>query len=223
MDLILLAAGLGKRSKLSYPKQFFKINGKPIIVYSLEIFSKLDFIDNIIVTCNKDYIEKTKEVIANYGFENVVFVEGGKERQDSVRNALEFVKTSSVIIHEAARPFISSDFIKELYDHYDGVNALVPVISVPFSVALGSKEKMTGILNRDEVKNIQLPQIFPTKELRESHLIAKRNNFHATEDSMIFYKYAGEVKFLEGRSSNIKITNDLDILIANKLMEISGE
>lgn len=223
MDLVLLSAGVGKRSGLSYPKQFFKINGKPIIVYSLEVFSKLNFIDQVIVTCNVDYIEETREIIANYGFSNVVFVAGGAERQDSVRNALNYVKTESVIIHEAARPFISEDFLKSLHEKYDEKSAIVPVINIPFTVALGNDNEMTGILNRKEVKNIQLPQIFPTMKLRQSHLEAEKDGFQATEDSMLFYKYGGDVNFVDGRVANIKITNELDIFIANKLMEMNDE
>lgn len=223
MDLILLAAGVGKRTELGYPKQFFKINGKPIIVYSLEIFSKLNFINKIIVTCNKEYIDQTREIIANYGFENVFFVEGGEERQDSVRNALAHVESKSVMIHEAARPFISLDFVKGLYAVYDERCAVVPVVDVPFTVALGDDKKMTGILNRKEVKNIQLPQIFPTAALQDSHQQALKENFNSTEDGMLFFKYGGEVRFVEGRSSNIKITNKLDVFIANKMMEINGD
>lgn len=222
MDLILLAAGVGKRSGLSYPKQFFKINGKPIIVYTLEVFSKLDFIEKIIVTCNTEYREETNKIINDYGFTNVVLVDGGRERQDSVRNALRFVNTDSVIIHEAARPFISEIFVQDVYQAFHGNAAIVPVIDVPFSVALSSEGEMVGSLEREHVKNIQLPQIFPTKELVSFHRKALEDSFNATEDSMIFFRYGGKVKFIEGRISNIKVTNDLDIIIANKLMEINN-
>jgi len=217
MDAIVLAAGNGSRMNLDYPKQFHKINGKPIFIFSLEILEKSEGIDNIILACNKDYVEKYKKFVKDFDLKRVIFVEGGKSRQESVFNALKSAKTDKVIIHEAARPLISQDFLENIMSYSDE-DAVIPTLPVKFTVSVGT-DYMSGELERSTLRNIQLPQMFTTKCLIEAHNKAISDGYVSTEDGSLIFHYGGRVRFVEGRESNIKVTTSLDIEIVNKLMK----
>ena len=218
MDVILLAAGMGKRAKLNFPKQFYKINGKPFLVYSMEKILKCNMFSRILVTCQPEYMDDYKRYVEEYDIPNVVYVEGGKTRQESVFNALQVVNTSKVMIHEAARPLISVDFIQEILDASQTEDAVVPAIPIKFTVSKGG-EYMTEELVRSDLRNVQLPQIFDAAKLLTFHNKAIVDGYEATEDGTLFFHYGGKVRFVEGRESNIKITTPLDVELVNKLLE----
>jgi len=216
MDVILLAAGLGIRTALNYPKQFYPVNGRPCIVISQEIFQSMDEFDRIIVTYNKENKKEYEKLIENYKITKAVLVEGGQTRQESVYKALKKVKTDRVLIHEAARPLISKEFIKYILG-FDNEDVVVPTLPISFTVSEGS-EYMEKILDRKKLHNIQLPQMFKTDILKEVHKKALDENFIATEDSMLAFKYGYKVRFVNGLQSNIKITTPLDLLIVNSII-----
>ncbi len=216
MDCIYLAAGVGKRLKKQIPKQFFKIGGKPILVFGLEILERIEWIDRILVTYNEGYKDEYLKIFSDYNISKVELVKGGNTRQESVYNALQKVKTENLLIHEAARPFIYQQFIENFLKFVDE-DAVVPVIKIPFTVSEGD-EYMTGILDREKLRNVQLPQMFKTEVLLDAHRKAIKENFNATEDSLLVFKYGGKVKFIEGYENNIKITTPLDIIIAEQII-----
>lgn len=215
MDVILLAAGLGIRTALNYPKQFYPVNGKPCLVISLEIFQEMDEFEKIIITYEKESKKDYEKLIKDYKIDKAVVVEGGKTRQESVFCALKKVTTPKVLIHEAARPLISKEFIKNIIS-YQNEQVVVPTIPITFTVSEGG-EYMQNMLDRSKLHNIQLPQMFDTKILKEVHQKAKKENFSATEDSMLAFKYGYKVRFIRGLESNIKITTPLDLLMINHI------
>lgn len=215
MDVILLAAGLGIRTALNYPKQFYPINGKPCLAISLELFQTMDEFDKIIITYEKDSKKNYEKLIKDYKITKAILTEGGTTRQDSVLLALKKVKTQKVLIHEAARPLISKEFIKNIISN-ENEDVVVPTIPIPFSVSEGG-EFMEKILDRNRLHNIQLPQLFKTQVLKDAHKKAKHDNYSATEDSMIAFKYGYKVKFIKGLESNIKITTPLDLLLVDNI------
>lgn len=216
IDVILLAAGIGIRTGLNYPKQFYKINGKPFFIMPLEIFEKIKEVNSIIITCAVDYMKEYETYLQHYNIKKAILIEGGKTRQESVYNALKKVISAKVLIHEAARPLISEDFVEEILDHEDE-DAVIPTIPIPFTVSEGD-DYMTNILDRQKLKNVQLPQLFDTKELMDAHEDAIKDNYEATEDGILMFRMGKKVKFVKGRESNIKITSKIDIIIVNLLI-----
>ena len=219
MDAILLAAGNGSRMNIDLPKQFLKINGKPIFIFSLEILRKLESIENIIVTCNINYMEQYNQYCEDFGIENVTFINGGKSRQESVFLGLRHVTSTRVLIHEAARPLIALDFVEYLISFTEDI-AIVPTVPIKFTVAKGL-DYMTEELDRTLLHNIQLPQVFNTKILIDAHLKAIDDNYLTTEDGMLVFHYGGKVRFVKGRESNIKVTTKLDIELVNNLFKFN--
>ncbi len=220
MDAILLAAGIGSRMELKIPKQFLTINGKPILIYSLEILSKNEHIENIILSCHSDYIKQYMKIVDDFKIKNVLFSKGGNTRQESVLNALEFVKSENVLIHEAARPLISNDFVNRIINGIDSeVDGVIPVIPINYTVAIGS-DYFEEILDRSKLKNIQLPQVFRMSKLKSAHDSAVKDKYTSTEDGSLLFYYGGKVKFIEGRETNIKITTPFDIALIDKLLNL---
>ena len=216
MDCILLAAGMGQRMKDPMPKQFIQLAGKPIIVHSLEKLDSIDFIKKIILIYNKNYKDHYLKILKEYSIETeVVLIEGGDSRQDSVYCGLQQVKSDRFLLHEASRPFIFKSIIDKL-SQFDEP-AVIPTIPVPFTVSEGDTY-MTKVLERSNLKNIQLPQMFDTKVLLDSHKKAKDDEFIATEDGILVFKYGEKVKFIEGYENNIKITTPFDLIIAEHII-----
>lgn len=216
VDVILLAAGIGMRTGLNYPKQFYKINGKPFFIMPLEILDKMQEVNSIIITCAVNYMQEYSNYLSHYNIKKAVLIEGGKTRQESVYIALQKVTTSRVLIHEAARPLIAKDFVQEILSYKDE-DAVIPTIPIPFTVSEG-EGYMTNILDRKKLKNVQLPQFFDTKLLIKAHQDAIESKFEATEDGILMFRMGRKVRFVDGRESNIKITSKIDIIIVNLLI-----
>lgn len=219
MDAIVLAAGNGSRMNLDFPKQFLRINGKPIFIHSLEVLQKISKIENIIVTCNKNHMSKYRQISDDFGVRNITYIKGGLTRQESVFLALKKVKTDRVLIHEAARPLISEDFVEYLIG-FDDELAVIPTIPIKFTVSVGD-DYMIKELDRKVLHNIQLPQVFKTKILMNAHKKALKDNYQTTEDGTLVFHYGTKVRFVEGRESNIKVTTNFDIELVNNILKFN--
>lgn len=208
IDLILLAAGKGTRTKLDYPKQFLRVAGKPILIHTLEVFRKISEIGTIYVSIHTSYGTGYISLLEDYSVDDVVLVSGGETRQESVANCLAHVKTDRVIIHEAARPFITESFIIELLNHKSDI--VVPVLPIPFAVLTS---KPIRSIPKSSLYNIQLPQIFNTEKLKSAHA---QVNGPYDEDSMMVYENIPDstIDMVLGLEENIKITTPLDIKLA---------
>lgn len=210
MDAILLAAGRGVRMRSDKPKQLLRLAGKPIVVHSLEVLESVRSIDRVFVTYAPGFGEEISDALRDYQLTKPVLVEGGATRQLSVANALERVTSPRVLVHEAARPFINEEFVQSLLDVQ--ADAVVPTVPISFTVAEGDR-LMTRVLKREELHNVQLPQVFDTAKLREAH-----STFHepadASEDSQMVFRLGYAVRFVEGMEHNIKITTPLDLHLA---------
>lgn len=215
MDCIYLAAGLSVRMKREIPKQFMTLLGKPIMVYALEVLENLDAVESIYITYNPDFKKLYEDVIKAYNLSKCELVVGGGTRQESVMCGLQRVKSERVLIHEAARPMITSDFIKRLINFDD--KAVVPTIPVPFTVSAGG-DFMEAELDRSKLHNIQLPQLFDTETLIRAHKLAQEQQHYATEDGILVFRLGEKVRFVQGLENNIKITTPFDLILAESIL-----
>lgn len=215
--LIVAAAGVGKRMGLSYPKQFLEHNGKPLFINVLEIGEKSKLISDIIVVTGKELKEEVKSMCEKFKITKVKHIaEGGKERQDSIYNALKFCDKNSIIaVQDGVRPFFKEKYLEDALNelknnsHIDGVVAGVPVKD---TIKVVNEE---GIIISTPVRRTlvaaQTPQVFRGKILIEAYEKAKEENFLGTDDSSLVEKYGGKVKISLGDYGNIKITTIEDI------------
>ncbi|OQY09722.1 MAG: 2-C-methyl-D-erythritol 4-phosphate cytidylyltransferase [Fusobacteriia bacterium 4572_132] len=214
---ILAAAGVGKRMGLNYPKQFLEYEGKPLFVRSLEI-ANLSKVTDIIIVTNAEYIKKVEEIVKEYNIKNIKkVVSGGKERQDSIYNALKEVEDldSFLAVQDGVRPFLEESYLD------DGYKILLENKELT-GVAVGVKVKDTIkkvsedglILETPERKNliaIQTPQIFRTRELIDAYKKAYEEKYIGTDDASLVEKAGGIVKVIEGSYNNIKVTTPEDL------------
>lgn len=113
--VIIAAAGQGKRMGRDINKQFIELDNKPILVHTIEKFNKESWIDKIIVVANPVEIDEVRCLLNKFNVKVDAIVPGGKERQDSIKNGLAHVDCEYVMIHDGARPFVSSKILNNLY------------------------------------------------------------------------------------------------------------
>jgi 2-C-methyl-D-erythritol 4-phosphate cytidylyltransferase len=211
-SLILLAGGNGTRMHQPVPKQYLLLAGKPVIMHTLERIDLIDQISEVIIVCNEKYHSLLNGYISSYMLKkNYIFVEAGSTRQQSVYNGLQHVKSDTVMIHEAARPFVKKDDFEKLLSHPE--ENVTFAIDIPFTV-LKAGEYVNEILVRKELINVQLPQKFNTASLKLGHEKALEDHSAFTEDASLLFHYGlGQIKVLRGNSYNIKITEPIDMLV----------
>lgn len=215
--MIVLAGGVGKRIGRPVPKQFLLLGGNPLLVHVLEKARALPQISDVVITCPANFLDETREVIANHGFdERFRCIEGGASRQESVYRGLEALEgCDSVVIHEAVRPLVTIDEFRSLLEAPDE-NAMFG-IPIPFTVLKGH-DYVEGLLERSELVNVQLPQKFEAARLREAHEAARRDGATFTEDASLFVRYTdAPVRILPGSERNVKITVPTDLIIAEAI------
>ena len=218
---IIPAGGKGIRSGLSAPKQYLKFNKKELIVYTLEIFQKNKFVNNIIISAEPAYFSLLQNLKKKYSLSKVKqIVEGGTERQDSVFNALKSIdagKNDLVIVHDAARPLLSPRILTGAIEYAKKKgNAVVCVKAKDTLVKGGSK--VEAYLNRDEVYYVQTPQIFMFQELMKAMEKAYSENFYGTDESMLVQRTGKPVHIFEGSIINFKVTTKTDIDLVKTLL-----
>ncbi|MFR2820600.1 MAG: 2-C-methyl-D-erythritol 4-phosphate cytidylyltransferase [Clostridium sp.] len=223
ISAIILAGGKGKRMGSAISKQFIDIKGKPIIYYTLKKFSENKKIDNIIVVLPEDEVKYFKEnILKKYELRINKIVIGGKERQDSVYNALKSLKNSStdiVLIHDGARPFISERIINEGIKFAEIYGAAAPGVMPKDTIKVKNEKNFSvDTPNRANLVSIQTPQVFKFDEILECHEKIRYNGEMVTDDTMVVEKYGYSVYLYDGEYTNIKVTTPEDLILVERLI-----
>ncbi|MFL2661759.1 MAG: 2-C-methyl-D-erythritol 2,4-cyclodiphosphate synthase [Alphaproteobacteria bacterium] len=213
---IILSGGKGERFDSKLPKQFFKINNKPIIKITVEKLLELNLFKKIIIVSNKSYIAKTKRL---FDSDEIIITEGGKTRQSSVFNGLlagKDYKFKNVIIHDAVRPFFSKKLVSNILENLKTNKSVVPSIKIFDSIRKIKKNEYRNIL-RDDLQLIQTPQGYHYDQIFKAH--TKNKNKEFTDDSMLLYKHTKSIKIIDGELSNFKITTKKDYEFGKQIIE----
>lgn len=222
---IVLAAGQGKRMGTTVQKQYLEVAGKPILFYSLDVFQKTDFIDEIVLVVSEEQKEYCKnEIVDKFNITKVhKIVAGGLERYHSVWNGLEEIEESGyVFIHDGARPFISEDILQRAYTAVQVEKACVVGMPVKDTIKIADgNEFAKETPNRKYVWMVQTPQVFKTSLIKKAYnMLLQQEIIEATDDAMAVEKMLGkQVKLIEGSYKNIKITTPEDMEIAEVFIQ----
>ena len=214
---IVAAAGIGKRVGLNYPKQFFEFAGKPVFIHTLQKIDANEYVDEIIVVTKKEDIGKVSDCCKKFNISKLTqVVEGGKERQDSIYNALKHVYEDSIIgVQDGVRPFIEDRYIthsyKELMDNskIDGVVVAVPTKDTIKIVGKDDIIESTPI--RKKLYFAQTPQVFRGRILKKAYDLASQEGYIGTDDSSLVERIGKKVKIIKGSYENFKITTPEDL------------
>ena len=221
VSAIILAAGSGNR--FGEKKQFKKLNEKPIWVYSLNIFSRSECVDELILVIPNDSLEtlKKSQFFKSLNKENnIKLVSGGESRKDSVVNGLKAVNKANniVCIHDAARPFIKTSYIKDSIDacsEFDGAIIAIPVVD---TVKKADNKQIKNTIDRKSLWMAQTPQTFQKEKLL--YAIKNFSHLNITDESMLMEEANFKIKLIEGDQFNFKITNEMDWELAKVIVEI---
>ena len=209
LSLILLGAGRGKR--YGKEKQFEEINGIPVILIALENFK--EFVSNVYIV-----LHKRRRLEVSYPFDYSV-VKGGEKRQDSVWNALSYINTDFVIIHDGARPLVSEEVIQKGLFYLKQRKNAIPGIKVRDTIREWKGDVMKTI-DREFLYLIQTPQFFLTKDIKEGYEFVLKNKKEITDDASSLEYIGKEFVIFEGDPENIKVTYKEDIRVVECLLNL---
>ena len=226
MNVTAIIAAGGSSSRMNGTNKLLEeVGGKALLVWTTEAFLKVGQVDQVIIVAAKDNIEKYMQVLQDAGhLDKVNIIEGGKSRRESVYNGLiETDKDARVVlIHDAARPMVTKKIIVdciEASDRYGACCAAVPLTDTLKEA--GEKGFVKRTISREKLYRIQTPQAFDYKDILRLHKKAAFRSLDVTDDAQIAEYFGYHVYLVDSEESNIKITNPIDLVIADALLRRS--
>ncbi len=216
--VIIVAGGAGSRMGTDIPKQFLLLQGKPILMHTLQVFGSISSITEIILVLPGLQIDHWSALCKQHNF-NIPHsvVKGGETRFNSVSNGLAMVNNMDalVAIHDGVRPLVSVDVIENCFIAAAQFGNAIPVIKPVESIRL-SDGLSTYPFDRDKVSLVQTPQVFKASIIKKGYESNWQPSF--TDDASVA-EFSGErIHLIEGNRENIKITSPLDLAIAEVLI-----
>jgi len=229
---ILAAGGEGKRfsgkSTSKTPKQFLKLLGKPVFIYSAITLQKCNKIHEIIISAKRKYFDLIGFYASKYKISTLsLIVEGGKTRFDSVQNAFNQIQADDndlILIHDAVRPNIDRKLIGSILGFAEKHGNTIFGLKITDTVKKTTGKTIDTTIERENLWTVQTPQVFRYKDLKESYLSSKgqhkklKSKKNYTDESTLVELAGFKVHLFEGKQENIKLTNKEDLKILRKLM-----
>lgn len=224
VHFLILAGGTGERAKKSNkspPKQYMEFNNISPLRYLLKNITKINEISSITVVISKENIKEYKR--DTKGINNLrKYVIGGKTRRESslkgiknLENEFGNKKNQKVLIHDAARPFISKKIILQSIKNLKKYSATCPYVNIEDTIkSIDYKNKLNNI-DRNKLISLQTPQGFDLKEIFELH---KKNKKELSDDFSLIINKEISFKLIKGSKENFKITTNEDLLIFNNII-----
>lgn len=230
---IVLAAGVGQRMRNSgLPKQFLKLMGKPIIIYTLEKFEECQDIDRVIVVCHGSYVEHMQNLIQLYHLSKAdKIIVGGNDRQSSLKRGLYAIREEGggredvVIIHDGVRPLVDIPVIHENIRIAGQYGCAVTVHPVTETVIITETENagMEDFKKRSDTYSMTSPQTFQLGRILDAYdkLSSLQNEGMPLLDAaMVYARAGGEVRLVKEQGANIKITTPEDYYFLKAMIEL---
>ena len=213
----ILAGGIGSRmGNVDKPKQFLEINKKPILIHTLEKFYLDDAFEKVIILCPGEWVDYTKELVEKHigKQEKVVVIEGGSTRNETIMNSIAYIEENYeltdddiIVTHDSVRPFITDRIIKE---------------NIEAAKEYGACDTVFGAT--DTIVVSQTPQSFKIKKLKELYNgLTEEEKAILTDAAKIFVIKGLPVSLVEGEETNIKVTYQYDLRVAEALIHEDSE
>lgn len=210
------------------PKQFLELRGKPIIIYTLEIFERHPEIDAIVVACVEDWIPYMQDLIKKYELKKVVnVVPGGTTGQDSIFSALDecvskFPKDSIVLIHDGVRPLINAQTITDNIECVQSRGSCITCVPTIETFIISNSNDHFSIPDRKDSLIARAPQSFRLGEIYSAHIKARKEGKHDFIDSCSMMNHYGQkLATVMGPIENIKITTPMDYFVFKTMFEVN--
>jgi len=223
---IVPAAGIGRRFGDDRNKPFETLGGKPVILWALEVLENMAEVREIIPVLKESDIHAGMELFSRHGITKVRRVApGGKERQDSVFNALHFIreKTSFVLVHDGVRPLLEAGMVLRALKALSGCDGVVVGLPPKDTIKAVAGGIVKQTLKRDVLIAVQTPQVFRYQPLLDAYERAIKESFYATDDSSLVEWNGGRIRVVPGSHTNIKVTTPEDLVVAEAFLKLSRE
>ena len=230
---IILAAGVGQRMRNGgLPKQFLKLMGKPIIIYTLEKFEQSKDIDKIIIVCHGSYIDYMQSLLDRYQIQKVgKIVVGGNDRQSSLQRGLDTIvdlggkEEDIVVIHDGVRPLVHSTIIHENIRVAKQKGCAITVHPVTETVVITDTNEagMDDFKKRADTYSMTSPQSFQLGKIREAYEnieLSEEGEIPLLDAAMVYAKAGEEVHLVKEQGANIKITTPEDFYFLKAILEL---
>lgn len=229
---VIFAGGCGTRMNTkSKPKQFLDLNGKPIIIYTIELFDNHPQIDGIVVACIESWIPYLKKMIRKFEITKVVrIVPGGNSGQESIYNGLcaaeEFAKEknekkSIVLIHDGVRPLITEETITDNIEKVKECGSCITTVPAIETVIVDNHDGTLAIPKRSNCLMARAPQSFYLKDILEAHRRSQAEGKTEFIDSCSLMSHYGyKLGLVQGPMENIKITTPTDYFVLRAMVEV---
>ncbi len=224
---IIPAAGTGRRMQKNIPKQYLSLGGKPILANTLAVFENLSEINEISVVAQPEALDYCQnKVITPFGFKKVLrLVPGGKERQDSVYNALKALHRHNdwdlILVHDGVRPFVTPEEVRRViraaWEHGAAILALPAQDTVKKVNRAGRIQKT---LNRQDIWLAQTPQAFQAPIIWRAFVEAYGRDFYGTDEASLVEALGLTVMVEPGSPFNIKVTTPEDLVMAEAIYQL---
>ena len=222
---VIAAGGIGSRMGADKPKQYIEIGGKSIIAHTAEKFLSCERINKVIVLCPADWVDYTREIFAGT---EVIVISGGDTRNETLMRAIDYIEETDglseetyLVTHDAVRPFVTNKIINDNIDamiKYGATGTVIPATDTVFQSVKG--EVIDSIPDRSELYQAQTPQCFGALKLRELYEnLSDEEKDILTDGCKIYLLKGHDVHLVEGHVSNINITYQHDLIVAETILK----
>jgi 2-C-methyl-D-erythritol 4-phosphate cytidylyltransferase len=218
---IVVAGGKGLRMQSDIPKQFIELQGKPVLMRTLEVFHHYNSSIRLILVLPSVQIDFWKELCAKYSF-NIFhqIVAGGETRYDSVKNGLAAIQDSGLVaVHDGVRPFVTIQTIARCFHEAEKYGSAIPVMDPEESIRQITETGSQSV-DRKAYRLVQTPQVFKSEMLKKAYEQDYSPLF--TDDASVVEAMGEKIKLVDGNRENIKITTAFDLRIAETILNLDN-
>jgi len=217
---IIVAGGSGKRFGSEMPKQFLPLDGKPVLMRTIEKFHKAN--SSVVAVLPAEHHEMWLEMCRKCNFEvSHIIAAGGKSRFESVKNGIAAIEDLApadlVAVHDGVRPLVSVEMINKCFETAALKGSAIPVVNPSDSIRQVNNDGTSQQLLRSSLRAVQTPQVFCAELLMGAYDVEESPLF--TDDASVVENTGHQVTLLDGESTNIKITHPIDMIIASELIK----
>lgn len=218
---VIAAGGMGKRLGKEEPKALIQLAGKPLFVYSLEVFDKHPAVSEIVLVVPEDSVDTTKASINNLDTsKDTIVVKGGIERWQSVQNGVRAIDESLewIMTHDAARPFVTKEVIDSLLEKRSTYKCAITATPVEDTIRRFENDRCIATIDRSLLIRVGTPQLFHRESLFKAFVHAESMTPPPTDEAMLMERNGIEIGFAWGDPMNFKITTRSDLNLAEAIL-----
>ena len=215
---LIVAGGKGTRIRSALPKQFIELNGKPILLHTIEAFIKYSPTLSIILVLPEEDFKIWEAICKKFNFNKpIILQKGGETRFQSVKNGLDKIQDEGLVaIHDGVRPLVSADLIGASFRLAAVHGSAVAAVRLKESIRITDQDN-TKAVDRSKFRIIQTPQTFNLQLIKKAYQLKEDPSL--TDDASVVEKSGHAISLFEGSYENIKITTKEDLVFAEALMK----